>query len=130
MPASPDVQNAVDTFRDAANSGNPARVIDLVASTDDVLGIGSDPDEWWPGSDRLRSIFEVQLKEMAGAKFEFGELHGSGRWGAAQCAVVMPDGTRAPARLTIVCTEDGKIEHFHFSVGVPNEETIGQELTT
>jgi hypothetical protein len=42
----------------------------------------------------------------------------------------MPDGTRAPARLTIVCTEDGKIEHFHFSVGVPNEETIGQELTT
>jgi hypothetical protein len=95
-----------------------------------VLGIGSDPDEWWIGRERLLSILGTQLTEMAGARWELGESITSEGWMAAKLDVVLPDGARAPGRLTVACTPDAKIEHFHFSLGVSNEEAIGQELTT
>ena len=37
---------------------------------------------------------------------------------------------RVSGRLTVALSPDGKVEHFHFSIGTANEEAIGQELTT
>jgi len=130
MPVTSEVQATVQRFRDAFNAGDAGALGDLLASTPDVLGIGSDPQEWWPGRAKLMPVLEAQLQEMGGARFEFGELIGSGAWAAAPATIVMPDDTRVAGRLTMVCTDEGKIEHFHFSVGVANEEAIGQELTT
>ena len=130
MPAAPEVIKALEAFVDAFNAGDSKAMGGVFASTRDVQGIGSDPGEWWAGRDRLLSVIETQLREMAGARFEFGETAGSDRWVAAKCAITMPDGTAVAGRVTVVCTADGHIEHFHFSVGVANEDLIGQALTT
>ena len=130
MPASLNVRQAVDGFIEAINRGQLETVDSLVASTEDVLGIGSDPDEWWAGRDRLLSVMNAQLKEMAGARWELGEAAGGEGWMAAKCTVTTSGGTRVPGRITVVCNKDGRIEHVHFSIGVMNEEAIGQALTT
>ena len=129
MPT-PAMQKTVDDLVSALNSGDVATVDKLVASTDNVLGIGSDPDEWWAGRERLLSVLEAQMREMAGARWELGEVTGSAGWAAAPTDVVLPDGTRVAGRLTVAVSPDGMVEHFHFSVGTANEEAIGQELTT
>jgi len=130
MSATPDVQRTLEDLISSFNAGDVAAVGQVVASTDDVLGIGSDPDEWWLGRDRLLSVLETQMREMEGARWELGEVAGSSGWAAAPTDVVLPDGTRVPGRLTVALSPDGKIEHFHFSIGTTNEEALGQELTT
>jgi len=129
MALSPEVKHAVDRLVEAFNRGQPEAVDSLVASTDAVLGIGSDPDEWWAGRDRLLAVQKAQVQEMGGAHWELSQATGGERWMAAKCTVTTPDGTRVPGRLTVVCTKDGKIEHYHFSIGVPNEDAIRQKLT-
>src|SRR5690242_20405177 len=114
MPPSNEVKNAVDRFIEAVNGGQTEAIEGLVASTNDVLGIGSDPNEWWAGRERLLSVQKAQLKEMAGTHWELAEAAGGERWMAAKCTITTSDGTRVPGRLTVVCTKDGKIEHYHF----------------
>jgi len=130
MPTSPEVQKAFDDLIASFNTGDVAALGQVVASTGDVLGVGSDPNEWWLGRDRLLSVLETQMREMEGSRWELGEVAGSSGWAAAPTDVVLPDGTRVPGRLTIALSPDGKVEHFHFSIGTTNEEAIGQELTT
>jgi len=130
MPTSPEAQKTLEDMVSALNSADVANLAQVVASTDDVLGIGSDPDEWWLGRDRLLSVLETQMREMEGARWELGEVAGSSGWAAAPTDVILPDGTRVPGRLTVALSPDGKVEHFHFSIGTANEEAIGQELTT
>ena len=120
----------VDRFIEALNAGQSEAIDSLIASTEAMLGIGSDPDEWWAGRDRLLSVQKTQLKEMGGAHWELGEAAGGERWMAAKCTVTTSDGMQVPGRLTVACTNDGRIEHYHFSIGVTNEEAIRQELTT
>lgn len=130
MAPSREVKHVVDRFIEAMNESQFEVIESLIAPTDAVLGIGSDPDEWWAGRDRLLSVQKTQLKEMGGAHWELGQSAGGERWMAAKCTVTTSDGMHVPGRMTVVCTKDGKIEHYHFSIGVTNEEAIRQELTT
>ncbi len=53
-------------------------------------------------------------------------------WVADRPAVVLPDGTSLPLRLTAVATRDGGalvVRQLHVSVGAPNEEALQQQLT-
>ena len=130
MSAASGVTKTLEIFTKSFNRGDFNAMESLFASTGDVLGIGSDPTEWWSGRKQLMSVIEVQLKELAGATFEIEDTVSSDRWVAAKCAIAMPDGNKVPARLTVVTTSDGKIEHFHLSVGVANEDLLGHRLTT
>lgn len=121
---------AADKLIDAFNSRDVGALDALVARTDRVLGIGSDPDEWWLGHDRVVSVMTAQLEELGGARWELRDAVSSDGWMAAKADVHMPDGTRVPGRVTVACAPDGKVEHFHFSIGVTNEDAIGTELTT
>jgi hypothetical protein len=111
---------------------------DYLSIAEDSLGIGTDPREWWAGADALRAAWNTQLPEMhrAGIRFEPGDIQafseGSVGWFAHQPTLKMPDGGELPARVTGVChRENGawKLVQFHFSIGVLNEEALGQELT-
>ena len=102
-----------------------------------VLAIGTDPKEWWPGYDTITNIFKAQSEAMQGmmivnsAPQAFSE--GSVGWVADQPTFRLPDGTEIPFRLTIVYhQEDGewKVVQWHASLGVANEEAIGEELPT
>jgi ketosteroid isomerase-like protein len=102
-----------------------------------VLAIGTDPNEWWAGFDTLAQIYKTQLSEMGGrVQIEAGDLQafaeGTVGW-VADRAVLQVLGQRIPVRVTAVFQqEDGewKIVQYHVSVGVPNTEVLGKELTT
>jgi hypothetical protein len=120
------------------NTGGVSIVGDFVSTEEDVLGIGTDPREWWAGSEAFRAAWNTQLPEMhaAGLRFEPGDIQafseGSIGWFADQPTLKMPDGGEVPMRLSGVCRqEDGawKMVQFHLSIGMLNEEALGEELT-
>jgi hypothetical protein len=104
----------------------------------DALGIGTDPDEWWTGDGVFSRAFATQLREMremGGLRFTPGATEacreGTVGWIADRATVYLGDMT-IPMRITIVCHQrDGtwKVVQWHASLGVSNEEAIGEELT-
>jgi ketosteroid isomerase-like protein len=104
---------------------------------DGVIAIGTDPSEWWAGYDTIAKVFKTQLKEMGGtqvlADTPYAHSDGSIGWVAGKPTIKLSDGTEIPARLTAVFqkeTEGWKIVQWHFSLGIPNEDSIGETLTT
>jgi len=103
---------------------------------EDVLIIGSDPNEWWIGYDTITQVFKAQMREMGGVSCLPGDPQayrmGDVGWMADRPTFRLPDGTELPVRMSIVFVkEDGawKVTHQHISIGVPNEKIVGQELT-
>lgn len=112
--------------------GDPAN---LFADDDWVLAIGSDPDEWWEGHDRIVSVFRAQGEAMRGSRVEgsvpMAHALGDVGWVADRPTIVLPDGGSVPFRVTATAIRsDGawRFVQWHGSVGVPNEETVGGEL--
>lgn len=104
---------------------------------DGVLAIGTDPSEWWAGYDTITKVFTAQLKEVSGvqvlADTPLAYSDGSIGWVAGKPTIKLTDGTEIQARLTAVFqkeTEGWKIVQWHFSMGIPNEDSIGETLTT
>jgi hypothetical protein len=46
---------------------------DFVSRQEGVLIIGTDPNEWWPGYDTIKRVFEAQMQEMGGVNFVGGD---------------------------------------------------------
>lgn len=120
------------------NDSDGAAFDRLIASGDGVLGIGTDPDEWWDGAAALRDAFTTQTREMreAGMAVEPREVRvwqsGDVGWFADRPRIRLADGSRLDTRVSGVCRRqaDGwALVHWHISVGVPNEDAVGQELT-
>lgn len=104
---------------------------------DSVLAIGTDPAEWWAGYATITRVFKAQLKEAG--EFEIladtpqAYSDGSIGWVADQPTLKLPDGTKMPVRLTAVFQKeqnDWKIVQWHVSIGISNEDLIGETLTT
>lgn len=108
------------------------------AAVDDVLVIGTDPQEWWTGRDAAAAAFRGQTEAMGGgfpvrAGNPVAYLQGDVGWVADRPSMTMPDGSTAEFRLTFVTVRtdgDWKVAQMHFSAGVPNEEAFGQDLPT
>jgi hypothetical protein len=120
------------------STGDASVVNDIISSEADILGVGTDPNEWWIAAD-MRRAFEAQVPEMhaAGLHFHPGNIQayseGSIGWVADQPTLAMPDGNGVPMRLTSVWRQEAgtwKMVQFHLSIGVPNQEALGEELTT
>ena len=104
---------------------------------DGVLAIGTDPTEWWTGYATITRVFKAQLKETGGfqilADTPQAYSDGSIGWVAGQPTLKLPDGTEMPVRLTAVFQKEQnswKIVQWHFSIGISNEDWIGETLTT
>ena len=108
------------------------------AAVDDVLVIGTDPQEWWRGRETVLAAFRAQTEAMGGGfPVQAGDVvaysHNDVGWIADRPTMSGPDGSSMPFRLTVVALRDGgdwKVAQMHFSMGVPNEEAFGQELPT
>ena len=120
------------------NTGDASRIDEFLSAEEEILGIGTDPREWWAGSEAFRQAWNTQPAEMhaAGLSFESGDIEafseGSVGWFADRPTLKMPDGNGVPMRLSgVCCQEDGKwkMVQFHLSIGVTNEQSIGEELT-
>ena len=124
----------LDTF------GTPAMGLafsDAISTEPGVLVIGSDPDEWWDESESRRRVLTAQAEELHGIISKVihceGWAEGQIGWGAARLELTVPDGPTTTMRLTATYArrpEGWKIVQAHASVGVPNVEATGQELTT
>lgn len=137
MQREPGLAESVQRLYAVFNEGDPSRAEQLVSTESAILGIGTDPREWWQG-DAFRQAFRVQVPEMhsAGLVFEPGDLEayseGTVAWVADRPTLRMPDGTGVPMRLTAVWRREAdswRMVQFHLSIGAANEETLGAELT-
>ena len=97
--------------------------------------IGTDDDEWWTGF-TAADVFAVQLDEARGWQWRSTDLtafaHGEVGWATDRVEVVVGDRV-ANFRSTIVyvlSSAHWRIGHWHVSIGTPNAEVIGQDLTT
>ena len=102
-----------------------------------VLSIGTDPSEWWDSYKVITEVYEVQLGEMEGVSIEGANpqafTEGNVGWVADQVKFKLPDGNTISLRMTSVFHKEAnewKIVQAHSSFGVPNEQSLGFELTT
>ena len=122
---------------EAISSGDYSFFERYFSNRDGVTAIGTDPTEWWSGYATITGVFKSQLKELSGlqllADAPQAYRDGSIGWVAGQPILKFSDGTEMPVRLTAVFQkeENGwKIVQWHFSMGVPNEDSIGEMPTT
>ena len=101
-----------------------------------ILGVGTDPEEWYEGAD-VRRVFTEQLKAVGGVSITPGEVRayqeGPVGWVADRPTFTFPDGTTFSVRFTAVAhreDDEWKLVQAHTSVGVPNEQAVGQTLPT
>ena len=121
----------------ALSSGDDSFFERCFSQEDGVLAIGTDPTEWWAGYTNITRVFKAQLKETGGFQILADTPHayceGSIGWVAGRPALKLPDGTEMPVRLTAVFHKEQnswKIVQWHFSIGIANEDLIGEPLTT
>jgi hypothetical protein len=125
MRESPEARAALLRFYEAFTEANPGDMerFDRVFSRDDgLLVVGTAYHEWVDSRERGK-----QAWGMEGVALEAGDPvaweEGNVAWAVDRPAFVVGD-MRAPIRLTaVMLREDGdwKIQHGHFSVGVPDE---------
>ena len=139
LQQSPELRELMLRFYQAFEGGDAALAIGLLSQEEGVLAIGTDPNEWWSDYATMERVYATQLREMrdAGMSLQPGDLRcyqdGNVGWCADQARMRLPYGTEVPMRLTAVFHREGgewKMVQSHASVGVPNTESIGTDLTT
>lgn len=131
------MRRLLDRMYDSFTSGDPTVWTSAVA--DDVIGIGTDADEWWEGRNVIAKVVGSQVEEMsrAGVRLAAGDPrifeHGDVVWSVDRPVLQTGDGTETPLRVTAIAVSEAgslALKHFHYSVGSENEEVFQQELTT
>lgn len=122
---------------DAMSNGDGAFFEHTFSQEEGVVAIGTDPEEWWRGYATISRVFRSQLQQMEGIRIvadtPLAYSDGPVGWVAGRPLLKLPDGTETQVRLTAIFQkeQDGwRIVQWHFSMGVPNEEVIGESLTT
>ena len=137
MSAADQLRALLDDLYAAFSSGDPTAWTAHLA--DDVIGIGSDPDEWWEGRSVFAQVVTAQMQEIssAGGRLTAGVPrimeHGGVVWAVDAPVLRLGDETETSMRVTLVAVSDAgtlRIRHCHFSVGAANEQVFRQELTT
>ena len=99
--------------------------------------IGSDPGEWWTGHSDILAMFGVQLREMPPFHFDVEEIVAwkalTVGWIAARAMLIVEGMPSVLTRSSVVVREEGaywRVVHWHVSIPVANEDSVGVELTT
>jgi len=136
MEPSTELKELVLRTYEAMGNGDTTFYDHHLSHQEGVLIIGSDPNEWWIGYDTITQVFKAQMREMGGVSCLPGDPQayrmGDVGWVADRPRFRLPDGTELPVRMSIVFVKEDaewKVIHQHISIGVPNEQIVGQELT-
>jgi SnoaL-like domain len=127
------LSSLVETFGTAQMASAFAGAL---AAEPGVLMVGTDPAEWWDDREKLLQAMQAQSSELRGAAATVshaeGWVQGGIGWGAVKADVVFPDRSATQLRITATLARrpsGWKIVQCHASVGAPNEEIVGKELT-
>ena len=133
MEQAPELKDVVLRLYEAFSRGDADLMERLTSRQEGLVFIGTDPGEWFEDLASIRHL--VQAQAGAGITVLPGEVRGYREgpvgWIADRGTFVLPHGGEVPFRLTAVfLREDGdwKLIQEHASIGVSNEEAVGQEL--
>ena len=137
MERSQELCNLTLRLYEAMGTGDVPFLERLVSRQDGLLGIGTDPREWWPDYDSLVGAFRTQMAEVGGG---FPVMPGDPQayregtvgWVADRAAFNLPDLDPIPFRLSLVLHQEGgewTLVQWHISLGVANEEALERDLT-
>lgn len=137
MDETAELGKVIQGFYEALSGGNAGFVDKLICRHTGVVGIGTDPDEWWVGHETLLDKMKTQMAEMGGSvtivcSDPIAYSEGTVGWVADRPRFRLDDGSESPVRITATFHKEHdawKLVQFHASIGVPNEEVIGMELT-
>lgn len=125
MPAT-DLATLMSEFYASYGTGDP-RVWEETL-TENALFVGIDQQEWLDGRGAMRRSMLTEMTE-AGIRMSGGTPrivdNGSTLWAADRPTIHLGDGSRLPARITVVAvrTDAGlRVQHVHLSVGLRNGE--------
>lgn len=138
MRQSQEIHDLVQGFGTAIRSNQTEAAIGLIAPDAGIVWIGTDPDEYWVGHERVAAMYREQMEVMGDAvsvtdlRVEAYETTSEAGWFAGRTSFTTPQGEVKVRISGAVARLEGewKIVQFHSSVGIPNEETVGQELPT
>ena len=133
-----EIRQIVADLYDVFTTGDPSPWTGRLAGEHAPTGFGTDPQEFWSGTEQITAVLEAQVREMSAAGISIRgdsptiELHGDVAWMVDQPTLRTCDGSTVPLRLSSVFTGGGgewRLAHFHLSVGVPNETMLDATLT-
>ncbi len=137
MERSKELEDLTRRLYDALSGADLAFLEGIVSREEGSVMIGTDPNEWWEGDERIIDVTRAQLKEMSGVRVAGTDPEayaaGSVGWVQDRPRFILTDGKEIPFRLTAVFHLEGgdwKLVQAHASIGVPNEEAMGTSLTT
>ena len=124
MQASDDVTQALLRFYELRTAADAA-TYDEIVSADQLVMVGTAPDEWFEDREQLRGHFA-----NPGLKIERGDVRGFAEgdvgWAVDTPTLMMGD-VRLSTRLTAVFHHENgawKVAHLHFSVAVPDDQAV------
>jgi SnoaL-like domain len=132
MQSSTAVVDGLVAFYAAYCSHDPDTFADALATGDGVSIIGTAPGEGRPNREEWIAGYSASIPNL-GLRLEAGPeprgyAEGSLGFAVDQPRFVLPDARFVAARLTAVLrleAERWKVVHLHFSVGVPDSDTLG-----
>ena len=138
MDRSSKVKEAMLHFYDHASTGNVHGIENLFTRQPGLIGIGTDPKEYWVGYETCVRMMRTQIQELGGQMpIKAGDIQalaeGTVGWVADRATCPLPDGSSIPLRITAVFHQEGsewKMVQLHCSVGAANADVLGKELTT
>jgi class 3 adenylate cyclase len=135
MERSRDLRGLVITMYQELAACDPA-LVEIFASDEEVIAIGTDPAEWWCGGALVKAVYKQQLSEVGGFEILPGDLHafvnGEVGWVVDNPTFIVR-GVELHPRTTLIFERRGphwRCVHWHLSLGQLNEESFGMELTT
>jgi adenylate cyclase len=113
------------------------KLLEFFSEAGDVLLIGTDSNEWVEGGRLAKAAFARQLDEMGAVTIHPGDIKavvcGDMGWIADAPRFAFAQGETVHLRITAVAAREGfhwRIIHWHVSLGMPNADALGIELTT
>ena len=133
----PELEDLMRRWYAAIAAGDGTFVERVLSRQAGLLGVGTDPREWWAGYDTAGELFDgpdpgAGRPAARRAGRPAGPPRGERGLGAGCPTFHLPDGTELALRVTAVFRqEDGawRCVQWHVSIGVGNEEALGQDLT-
>ena len=132
MEPSEEIRRVVDRWMVANAEGDADAVIGKISEHPGMLAIGTDPNEWWHGRERL--VWRRQIEESGGFPVSWDEIEsweeGTVGWAGARMTFQAPEGSFEARATLVLHLEHGewKIVQAHWSLPTPNE-VLGLTLT-
>jgi hypothetical protein len=135
MEASPELRDIIAGWFQAVSTGDSSWLDRHVSHQEGVRLVGTDPAEWLAGEEVV-GFMKQETEALAGGitiAVDDVEAYREGTvgWGMARPTMTFADGAQFSPRWSAVFhleDDDWKLVQVHASVGIPNEEVIGQDI--